>query len=238
MIDWTFAGAILSAMLVIWIYSFAFRDNMLFKLAEHIFVGTAAGYSIALAIDSINRVVSREPATYIVPLMLGLLMFMKYSKKYYWLARYGVAVNLAVGTALALRVVPTANIVRQITATIQPLWDPDPIRALNNWLILLITLGGLTYFLFTIFPEKRFSGRPSAIYIIYRALFTIGIYGMMIGFGALFANMVMTYVGLFIGVYIQYIEPGVYGAIIATIMVAIAIIATQFVKKKPGATSQ
>jgi hypothetical protein len=235
MISWEVLGAWISAALVVWIYSFAYRDNALYKLAEHIFLGTAAGYSIALALDSLNRVLVRPAVTtpgtfwatswhYVIPVVLGLLMFAKYSRRYYWLARYAVAVNIAVGTGLALRAVPVANIVRQITATILPLWGSDPVKVANNWLMVLITVGGLTYFLFTIFPRRVEGAPPSPTYQVYRALYYIGIYGMMVGFGALFANTIMTRVGFLVSIYLIYLQPQAWASIVAAILAAIAIV--------------
>lgn len=242
MIDWNVLGAWLSAAMVVWIYSFAYRDNLFYKLAEHMFVGAAAGYSIALALDSLNRVMIKPAITtpgtfwasswhYVVPVILGVLMFAKYSRKYYWLARYAVAVNIAVGTGLALRTVPIANITRQITATIVPLWGSDPVTVLNNWLLVLITIGALTYFLFTIFPRRAEGARPSPLYYVYRALYYIGIYGMMVGFGALFANTIMTRVGFLISIYLIYLQPQYWATIVAAILAAIAILLPLIRKK-------
>jgi len=235
MIDWSVFGAWISAAMVVWIYSFAYRDNVFYKLAEHMFVGAAAGYSIALALDSLNRVMINPAVTtpstfwpnswhYVIPAILGVLMFAKYSRRYYWLARYAVAVNIAVGTGLAMRTVPIANIVKQVTATIVPLWGSDPVAVLNNWLLVLITIGGLTYFLFTVFPKRAEGARPSPLYYVYRALYYIGIYGMMVGFGALFANTIMTRVGFLISIYLIYLQPQYWATIIATILAAVAIL--------------
>ncbi len=242
MISWDILGAWLSAAMVVWIYSFAYRDNLFYKLAEHMFVGAAAGYSIALALDSLNRVMIKPAITtpetfwttswhYVVPAILGVLMFAKYSRKYYWLARYAVAVNIAVGTGLALRTVPIANITRQITATIVPLWGSDPVTVLNNWLLVLITIGALTYFLFTIFPRRAEGARPSPLYYVYRTLYYIGIYGMMVGFGALFANTIMTRVGFLISIYLIYLQPQYWATIVAAILAAIAILLPLIRKK-------
>jgi len=241
-ISWDILGAWLSAAMVVWIYSFAYRDNLFYKLAEHMFVGAAAGYSIALALDSLNRVMIKPAITtpetfwttswhYVVPAILGVLMFAKYSRKYYWLARYAVAVNIAVGTGLALRTVPIANITRQITATIVPLWGSDPVTVLNNWLLVLITIGALTYFLFTIFPRRAEGARPSPLYYVYRTLYYIGIYGMMVGFGALFANTIMTRVGFLISIYLIYLQPQYWATIVAAILAAIAILLPLIRKK-------
>ncbi len=231
MVSWELFGAWIGAFLIIWIYSFAFKDNVLYKLAEHIFVGTAAGYSVALALDSLNRVAIKsllaQPAAswhYLIPVILGVLMFLKYSRRYYWVARYGIALNVAIGTALAVRTIPMANIVRQLQAAIVPLWGSDPLKVFNNWLTFLITMGGLTYFLFTIFPKKPETGKVSATYTVYKVLYLIGVYGMMIGFGALFANTIMTRVGFVISVYLIYLQPYMEATVIAVILATIAIL--------------
>jgi hypothetical protein len=221
-------GAWLAALAVIWIYSFAFKDNPLYRVAEHLFVGTAAGYSIGLSLDSLNRTafvpMSRGAGYWYlgIPIILGLMFFFKYSKTYYWVARYGVGLNMAVGAALALRTAPMANIIRQVTATILPLWTSNPLTTLNNWLLVLITLGGLTYFIFTIFPKAE--GKPTPYSRIYRAFFTIGIYGMMVGFGALFANTIMTRVGFVISIILLYLQPQPYATLIAIALGVIAIL--------------
>ncbi|MGB9778648.1 MAG: hypothetical protein C0193_00110 [Candidatus Bathyarchaeota archaeon] len=222
-------GAWLAAIIVVWIYSFVYKDNLLYRVAEHLFVGTAAGYSIALSLDSLNKTafvpLGKDIVAnwhLIIPLLLGLTFFLKYSKKYYWVARYGVGVNVAVGAALALRTAPMANIIKQINAAIVPLWVADDLlKTFNNWLMVLITLGGLTYFIFTIFPKAE--GKSTPVHKIYRAFFLIGVYGMMVGFGALFANTIMTRVGFLIGIYLQYFQPQPYAALIALILAVIAI---------------
>ena len=57
-------GLWIGAALTVWLFSFAFKDNALYKLAEHLFVGIAAAYSFTIAIDGILR-------TGIAPLQQG-----------------------------------------------------------------------------------------------------------------------------------------------------------------------
>ncbi|MEM1661213.1 MAG: hypothetical protein QXR17_08780 [Candidatus Bathyarchaeia archaeon] len=239
MITWEIFGLWISTALVIWIYSFAFRDNMFYKLAENIFIGAAAGYSIALALDNLTRVfilpVSKSPNVswhLAIPFLFGVLMFMKYSRKYYWLARYAVAINIGVGTGIAMRAAAVANISRQISATILPLWSPDPVTIINNWLLVIITLGGLVYFLFTIFPREitgttRTSIRNILQYV-YRALFVIGIYGMMVGFGALFANTIMSDMAQLFSMMSSYILTQPWVSIVATVLAVVAMVFSAF----------
>lgn len=71
-------------------------------------------------------------------------MLTKYSKKYYQLTIYAVTVDtITVGSKLALRTVPIANIVKQISSHDGFSFGPDPVI----WIFVLITLGGLTCFL-------------------------------------------------------------------------------------------
>jgi hypothetical protein len=229
-------GAWLAALAVIWIYSFVFKDNALYRVAEHMFVGTAAGYSIGLQLDSLNRTAfvplskSITSLYLLIPLGLGLLFFFKYSKRYYWVARYGVGLNMAIGAALALRTAPMANIIKQLNATILPLWTGSLLTSFNNWLLILITAGGLTYFIFTIFPKAE--GKPTTFGRVYKVFFTIGIYGMMVGFGALFANTIMTRVGFIISIILLYLQPQPYATLLAIVLAAGAILYLMLARRK------
>lgn len=220
----------LSAALVIWIWSFVYKDNYLYRLAEHIFLGAAAGYSIGISLESLNKTalipLAKAPTTnmhLIIPIILGLLFFFKYSRRYYWIARYGVGVSLAVGTALAFRAAPMANIIKQVNAVMLPLWTPDPVKTLNNWIHVVITLCALVYFLFTIAP-RMVVGRPTTTYRVYDAVMKVGIYGMMVAFGATLANTIMTRLAFFISMNIQYLQPHRLESLSAIILVVIAIL--------------
>ncbi|MEM4727415.1 MAG: hypothetical protein QXD04_04100 [Candidatus Bathyarchaeia archaeon] len=220
----------LSAALVIWIWSFVYKDNYLYRLAQHIFLGAAAGYSIGISLDSLNKTalipLAKSPITnmhLIIPIIIGLLFFFKYSRRYYWVARYGVGIALAVGTALAFRTAPMANIIRQVNAVLLPLWTPDPVKTLNNWIHVVITLCALVYFIFTVTP-RVVEGRPTTIYRVYDTVMKIGIYGMMVAFGATLANTIMTRLAFFISMNLQYLQPYPLESLSAIILVAIAIL--------------
>jgi hypothetical protein len=220
----------LSAALVIWIWSFVYKDNYLYRLAEHIFLGVAAGYSIGISLDSLNKTalvpLMKSPSTnmhLILPIIIGLLFFFKYSRRYYWIARYGVGISLAVGTALAFRTAPRANIIAQVNAVLLPLWTPDPVKTLNNWVHVVITLCALVYFIFTVTPRMA-EGRPTPTYRAYDTVMKIGIYGMMVAFGATLANTIMTRLAFFISMNIQYLQPYPLESLSAIILVIIAIL--------------
>ena len=45
---WDMFGLWVGAALTVWLFSFAFKDNALYKIAEHLFVGVAAAIFLAL----------------------------------------------------------------------------------------------------------------------------------------------------------------------------------------------
>lgn len=228
MLDLLIAG--IGAALTIWLFSFAFKDNLLYKLAEHLFVGVSAGYSWALALDSLMKTgiapMQKGDLSMIVPMLIGLLFFTKYLTKYSWVARFGPAFVLGIGLGIAVSTSPESFVLRQISASFLPLWLPtNPLMTITNILMTLIVLGGLTYFVFTLVPGIR-GGKPSgagnAVTKGYKLLMMIGIYGMMVGFGASFAATIVTRVAFLIGRLLDLIDAPV-ASVIAFILVVLAI---------------
>ncbi len=176
----------IAALMTIGIYSLGFKYNRLYKFCEFTFVGLGAGYTAVLAWDNIRRIgianMSAGKTYYIVPIVIGLLLYMRYSPKMQWLARYPLAMIVGVGTGVAVRGVVQADLISQIIATAQPLWGTrDPMTYLNAVIILIFTVTGLIFFIFTLSTEKLTGGT-----LISR----IGRVGLMIGMGALFADTV------------------------------------------------
>ena len=238
---WDLFGIWIAAALTIWLYSFAFKDNVLYKFSEHLFLGVAAGYSFTLGLDAISRtgiapIVTQGRAEYIVPIIFGLLFFGKYLGRYGWIARYGSMFVLGVGLSIAVRTAPEAFILKQVAASILPLYIPgDPVMSITHILMVLIIIGGILYFVFTFVPGGG-EQRPTATYKIYDILVKFGIYGMMVGFGALFARTVMTRVAFFIGRVRFLMSPEAIGAAItALILAGIAIGYAYMQERKKGA---
>lgn len=93
---WTWIVAICS----IAVFSSVFKDNKVYQTAEHVFVGSGAGYALAQAYR--NIVIQCWRPTFndrrwllIVPLLLGLLMYTRFIKGYEWLSRLSMAASSA-----------------------------------------------------------------------------------------------------------------------------------------------
>jgi len=188
-------GVWAAAIMTIGIYSLGFKYTKLYKFCEYTFVGLGTGYGIVLAWDNIQRIginsISTGKIVSIIPIILGILLYAKFLPKLSWISRYPLAVITGIGTGVAVRGFVQANIVQQIIATSKPLWGSGaPLTYINNIIILVLTLSGLVFFVFTIPIEKSRGGRLIA---------SIGRTGLMISFGALFGNTVLSRFSYLIG---------------------------------------
>ena len=224
---WDMVGLWIGAALTVWLFSFAFKDNALYKLAEHLFVGISAAYSFTIAFDGILRTgiaqLQQGNVSRIVPLILGCVFFAKYFGKYSWIARFGPAFVIGVGLGISVTTAPEGFVLAQLKSSMLPLWTPDPLTTSTNILMTLIVLGGLTYFMFTFVPGIRgVTTKKTPASHLYTLFLKIGIYGMMIGFGALFASTIVSRVAYLIGRLTDLIASP-EASIVATILVIAAI---------------
>ena len=88
-------GAWVAAGLTLFIYSFLYKDNPLFKLGEHLYVGISVGYSVVLAWHTVflrllweplKKDITENPAVFgsyvlLIPAVLGLLMWARFIPK-------------------------------------------------------------------------------------------------------------------------------------------------------------
>jgi hypothetical protein len=178
----------LAALFTIWIYSIAFRDNPFFKFAEHTFVGAAAGHSLVYGVDNIIRY-GWAPLTagnmlYAIVFILGIVMYMRYHKSYFWVSRVPMALIVGIGIGLTLRSTVTSEFIAQIISTAgMKVLGLDAWTGFSNLLFIIITLATVYYFVFT-YPRVH-GGNLSIIPKIAK-------YGMMAAFGYSFANTVLS----------------------------------------------
>jgi hypothetical protein len=206
-------GAWVATGLTLFILSFLYEDNALFKLAEHLYVGVSLGYTIVKAYDTvvmtliIRPIVDKGEWSLLIPVGIGMLMLTRYVPKAAWLSRYAFAFIVGVGAGLAIPRTISSFILKQIEDTVRPLMTmtPDglsfsmtllsPASNLNAIIILLGVVSVLFYFFFSV--EHTGPGRTVA-----RA----GILFLMVSFGAAFGYTVMARMSLLIGRLTDLIE--------------------------------
>ncbi|MEN3046948.1 MAG: hypothetical protein ABDH49_08260 [Candidatus Hydrothermales bacterium] len=207
----------ISAFLTLAIFSFLFKDNPVYKFAEHLFVGVSAGYYASIywhnaILRFIIRPLSEKFSTlyyktvwpeilpdistisaflsfvmYLVPLAFGLLFFSLLFPKYSWLTRYPIAFLMGIGSGLSLYPTFKARIFDQIKDTFLPQFS-QTVYFLNSLIIFIGTFSVLSYFFFS----REQKG-------LLKVLAKFGIIFIMIGFGAAFGYTVMARISLLIG---------------------------------------
>jgi hypothetical protein len=174
-------------------FSFMYKDNFLYKIAESIVVGTAAGYYTVLLIWTSLKPKFLDPIFvdgnlwYIIPGLLGCLMYFRFSKEYGWIARYPLALYIGIGSGIAIPLQLQTYVLRQVEATILPV-SIYSAKGINNFFIIIMVVSALIYFFFSL-EHKGIVGKTA----------TFGIWIIMIGFGASFGYTVMARVSLLIG---------------------------------------
>ena len=178
-------GVWVAAICTIAMFSFLWRDNSIFRSFQHIYVGIAAGYGMVQQWKSIKNMaytplVTKGAYIWIVPIILGLMLFARFFKGISWLSRWSLAFLIGIGSALAIKILET-EFIRQAQASIVNL------NSFNNWFLMLGTACGVFYFFFTIKPNG-----------VVGVAARLGRYVLMLSFGAGFGNAVMGRVSLLI----------------------------------------
>lgn len=195
--DWDGLGIVVAAGITLALYSFLYQDNPLFKFAEHFYVGVAAAYSFAqvwylvILADVVNPIFGLNNASEewmrIFPAILGLLMLTQLAPSgISWLSRISFAFVVGLGAGLAIPRTIAANLLAQIQPSIQPL------AMTAEGFNLLIILVGVTSVLIYFFYSVEHTGAVGAAS-------KVGIYFLMISFGASFGYTIMARLSLLIG---------------------------------------
>ncbi|MEO0137855.1 MAG: hypothetical protein ABIL40_01815 [candidate division WOR-3 bacterium] len=185
----------ISSLLTLFIFSFIFRDNPLYRFAEHLFVGTSAGYFIALSYHNVvypNLIVplfKEGQILYVIPLVLGVLYITRFIPQISWLVRIPIAFLLGWGSGVAIPAALQADIIKQIQGTmltrdVFSRWD-------NGLWAVIILLGVVATLIFFFFSRERKG--------IIKPIANLGIIFIMLGFGASFGYTVMARISLLIG---------------------------------------
>lgn len=209
----TILGTWIAATLTIAILSFLYRDNPLYKFAEHLYVGVSAAYVvITIAKFTMEELLIKafadnwrmftagganasgafwEAMILIIPTLLGILMLTRwFGPKVSWLSRWPIAFAVGLGSGLGITGSIQGFLLPQVQATIQPLWSPgfDLWTIIGNFLLFVGVIATLIYFYFSR-PHTGFLGGVSRVGIVF----------IMVSFGAAFGYTVMSRISLLIG---------------------------------------
>jgi hypothetical protein len=218
-------GTGVALILTLCVFSYLLGDNVLFRLAEHIFVGVAVGYAAVVIFHSVLVPKLLQPLIQalgagdwgrlqplLFPLFLGLLLLIKplsRAKGVSWLGNFGVALLLGVGAALAIQGALFGTLVPQVGATADILRYVDghqpgmaagrygPVLGVLSGVIVLVgTTGVLLHFSFRSDRRKEGLGLPARLVGAWGGL---GRWLVFVAFGAILATTFVSRLSLLVG---------------------------------------
>jgi hypothetical protein len=192
-------GIWIAAFLTLGIFSFLYRDNPVYKFCEHLFVGVSAGYYVVLTMISsvypnmihplFTNFGNDRNFLLLIPLVLGILLFSRFFPRGDWLSRWSIAFILGVYPALRITGFAQGDLVEQVHGSILPLWVQGDVGAtIGNWLLIVGLISTLIFFFFSKEHKGALGGTAR-----------LGIYFLMVSFGASYGYTVMARVSLLIG---------------------------------------
>jgi hypothetical protein len=197
----------LAAFFTLGIFSFLYTDNPYYKFCEAVFVGISAGYwfvslyyqnLLAKLIDTL----ATSPAelgmwhysAYVIAGILGIMMLMRLVPSIGWISRWPLAVIVGATAGLWLVTYMQSNAIKQLENTIAPIqaFAADGslswYTTLGNLAVAVGTVTGVIYFFFSKEHKGVFGGAAK-----------VGIWFLMVTFGASFGYTVMSRMSLLIG---------------------------------------
>lgn len=200
-------GTWIAALLTLCILSFLYKDNPFYKFAEHLFVGVSAAYWAVyyyyniLLPNLIHPLFGQGQLILIIPFVLGIMMIMRLVPNVGWLSRYPLAFIVGSFSGYNLITFLQSNALEQVRATLVPFIQ---IESWQNF----FTHPGIMTFLYAIAVPVTFVGvTTGVIYFFFSKKHTgvfgwfarVGVWFLMIAFGASFGYTVMARISLLIG---------------------------------------
>ena len=184
-------GVWTAAILTLMVLSFLYKENPFYRLTEYVFVGLSSGYAFAATfrvfVNQALTPIFNGQIDFIVPLILGALVYAQFTKKYSIL--YRVPLSLAIGYGLGITIwsVMQAYFLRQLRATMLPLFTDSIITTVDNWVIVVGTILSISYFIL----HREQKG-------VYGGFTRIGKYFVLATLGAVFGTTVLGRMALII----------------------------------------
>ncbi len=180
---WVWAAAFLT----LCVLTFLYKDNPFFKFAEHLLVGVSLGYIISIYYHNSFIPMVWEPLLnkefiIIIPTLLGLLSFSVMVPKYSWFVRYPIAFTIGVWSGISIPRNFQGLIFEQVQGTL------ITTLTVSGIIMVIGVITTVVYFYFSAEHKGAIGG-----------VARIGIWFIMLAFGAGFGYTVMARVSLLIG---------------------------------------
>jgi hypothetical protein len=188
-------GTWIAALLTLAALSFLYKDNPFFRFAESLFAGVSLGYYVGIELNQVLMPNLFRPLhqsfgqnwDLLIPGLLGLMLYMRYVPKIAWISRFALAIYVTyyIGVDFTLRI--HGEVLPQIGRTMVPIGFTS-LAAFQPAVLVIGVFSVLVYFFFS--KEQNAVTRPIS---------RLGVWFLMISFGAAFGFTVMARVALLIG---------------------------------------
>jgi len=210
----------IEAIMTLAILSYLYKDNPVYKAAEYLFVGVASGFYLSTYFQNVlvpnlfvpvwrglsAAVGPGTPAVTdlvrLTSLVLAIFMFMRFSPRGAWLSRWPLGALVGAYAGLAVIGLAQGDLIPQIDSNLLPLVAPGAWKTLagaqgvaqgmaaflglfSNIVLIVGLLATLVYFFFSL-EHRGFAGKTAKL----------GIYFLMISFGASYGFTVMARISL------------------------------------------
>jgi hypothetical protein len=185
----------IGAFLTIAILTFLHRDNPLFRFAENLFAGISLGYYVGIVLNQTLKPNLYRPLTtdfahnwdLVFAGGLGVMLYLRYIGKIAWTSRFALAVYIGYYVGINMLQKLHGEVLPQMRSALKPVRGLNA-ASLNNVLVFVGVLTVLCYFYFSKKHEGGFG-----------VVANVGVWFLMISFGAAFGYTVMGRVSLLIG---------------------------------------
>lgn len=145
-------GVWVGVFITLMVLSFLYKENPFFRLTEYAFIGLAAGYALAASLrlfvnQALNPIFVDGNLTFIVPVILGSLFYAQFTKKYSSLYRLPLSLAIGYGLGVTIWSVFATFFVKQLTATMIPLFTGNVLTTFDNVVLVAGTILSLSYFI-------------------------------------------------------------------------------------------
>ncbi|MDX2161911.1 MAG: hypothetical protein SF162_11350 [bacterium] len=200
----TWAGFVLTLM----VFSYLLGDNVLYRLAVYTFAGLTAGFVTIVTLESViapwlnATFLAPQPTLEgllfgVIPLVLGLLLLIRTSRRYGRVGAVGLAFVIGIGTAVALvgavsgTLIPlTVRTVEDVRAA-EPAADGSTFTLLNGFIVAVGVICTLVYFQYA---ARRVPGAAEITRrgLLIRAIGAVGQGFLVVTLAALYGGAILT----------------------------------------------
>ena len=193
--DWNiFLGSIFALMM----FSYLWKPNLAFEISEAVYIGSSTANAVVIAVYFIWQKgvlgVMGGNTIYIIPLILGALLYTRFIESYKWVSKIPLAILIGLGVGLGMRGFLHSYVINAINYVIGL-----KLTSIENLVYIIAFITVTAYFIF----GEKISGHP----IMSNGVVRVGRLILMLSFGVKFGTIIWGRLSSFMGAAEQYILP-------------------------------